>query len=136
MTDPNQAVPDLPDDPFPDETGPSPDPDSPAAFGEGGGDDDSTMPNLGGAAGGADKLLTQLLKLRPMLGLWESTGSGSTISRGLCFLIDGLFRILIVAMLLAVIGCVAWKAIMPLPPLHTAPPVETTTTTTTKPTGR
>jgi hypothetical protein len=119
VTEPDGDAPTGPDEVA---TGPAPDERSPAAFPA---TDAPALPAESDA--GTSRALAAFLTITPFLDLHERAGDSDRHPHRarLCFTLDLLVRAAAIALLLAVIGAVAWKVIAPLPPFDvpTAPAV-------------
>lgn len=88
------------------------------------GDDDDTSrgvrpPMPQHSDGGTSRLLAWLLGLSPFIDLHHKalakTGGKHPWREGICVTLDCAFRVMVLALLLAIIGAVAWKTLAPLP---------------------
>lgn len=103
----------LPDSPGDDAEGP--DPTTPANYPPT--DEDAFSGAITGD-GGTTRFLTRLVRMTPFLDLHDRARKGKKGSRArgvLCFALDCLIRLIVVGLLLAIIGAVAWKTLAPLP---------------------
>ncbi|HEX7167545.1 MAG TPA: hypothetical protein VF230_11250 [Acidimicrobiales bacterium] len=91
---------------------PQPDPGEPASYPA---DDTAALPP--GADSGATRALAGLLKLSPFLDLHDRAGTSEDhrFRAWVCFVLDGIVRFVVVALLLGVIVALAWKTLAPLP---------------------
>lgn len=93
---------------------PPPDPDEPANYPPNPEDD---LFRGSGVDGGTTRILTRLLRASPCLDLDDRAGGQHALRRRICFALDLIFRLVVWAVLLAVIAAVAWKTLAPLPDL-------------------
>lgn len=101
--------------PDPSEQGPEPDATHPARYGLE--DDPPALPTTSDA--GATKALFGLLRRTPFLDLhdrYDKTALKPTPkTRGLCFVLDLLLRLVVYVVIVSIIAAFAWKAIAPIP---------------------
>ncbi len=94
---------------------PTPDPDSPATLPVTP-NEPGAPPSLSGVAdGGSSNALARLLEKSPFTDLHERAGGSHPFRGAVCFACDFLMRLCVVALLVAIIGAVAWKTLAPLP---------------------
>lgn len=99
------------------EDSPSPDPETPAYF-----PIDDAPPWASSTDGGTTRALSQFLTISPCLDLYQRSGSSHRGLFGLCFALDLLIRLGATALIIAILGAVAWKTLAPLPDLWGADP--------------
>lgn len=81
-------------------------------------DDDYPEFDTGGASdGGTLQFLGQLARVKPFIDLYNGSPTQNSIFRRICIASDYVIRLLVWALILAVVIFIAWKAIFPLPPI-------------------
>lgn len=67
------------------------------------------------ADAGGTRLLARFLKLTPFLDLHDRAGGNHRLRLWVCFIADFLVRACAIALIFAIVVCVVWKTLAPLP---------------------